>query len=66
MALSMRMPRWLGVAEIRMTPRTEGIEEAKAGMLFDSDCGTYCNWVYQAALCQRLGAALVGQAQDCV
>src|SRR3990172_8938398 len=30
-AISMRKPRWLGVCEIRMKPRTEGLKEAKAG-----------------------------------
>jgi hypothetical protein len=54
-ALSMRKPCWLGVAEIRMKPHIEGLKEAKVGLLFESTCGTFSNWMYQAALCQRLG-----------
>jgi len=38
-----------------MRPGTEGLKEAKVGLLFQSTCGTYNNWAYQAALCQRLG-----------
>ncbi len=54
-AISMRQSGWLGVAEIRMKPRTNGLKEAKVGRLFQSTCGTCMAWDYQAALCQPLG-----------
>ena len=54
-AISMRQSGWLGVAEIRMKPRTNGLKEAKVGRLFQLTCGTCMAWDYQAALCQPLG-----------
>ena len=60
-AISMRKPGWLGVAEIRMKPRTKGLKEAKAGMLFESTCGFYSNCVYQKALYQPLGMLPLGK-----
>jgi hypothetical protein len=60
LAVSMRVPRWLGVSQIRMQPRLAGLEPAEAGMLVSSSCGTYSSWVRQAALYQELGTLLPG------
>ncbi len=40
-AISMTVPRWLRIAQIRVHPRVEGMRSAKVGQLLSSMCGTF-------------------------
>ncbi|MFN0207289.1 MAG: hypothetical protein ACKVS6_13370 [Planctomycetota bacterium] len=60
-AVSMRKPVWLGLAEIRCSPRTKGLRSAEAGELFQSTCGTALMGSMLAERYQELGVLTVGR-----
>jgi hypothetical protein len=59
-AVSMQTPAWLPTCEIRLRPRKSNLKQAKAGMLYNSSCGTFSTWVYQDALYQEIGKLSLG------
>jgi hypothetical protein len=63
LAISMRDPAWIGVTQIRLVPRREGLKPAEVGELFQSRCGTYMMGRYQQCLYQELGSLPVGRQE---
>jgi hypothetical protein len=59
-AVSLRAPSWLGVAQIRLTPRLSGLAPAAAGFLETPACGTSSLRSRQAGKYQRLGLLPAG------
>lgn len=54
-AISMAVPRWLGLTQIRAEPRREGLRSGAAGELLQPLCGTTPNILYRMAKYQPLG-----------